>query len=180
MFVGKNGSFFKSPKPRKICKNKLEASNLFLQGMWCDMVNVTKLLYEMIFIVNITTGRSLWLSFIFYGLRAICISMRYIVMVEDNQGGGAMDLGAEPVEWWRSYHDAQDGDRNARRTISYHIIHACDVNPFLHLILLRYDHGVSIIRWSLQLNIKIIMCSSLVCTVKKVRHFEAPRDDRVW
>jgi len=24
------------------------------------------------------------------------------------------------------------------------------------------------------------MCSSLVCTVKKVRRFEAPRDDRVW
>ena len=34
----------------------------------------------------------------FYGLRAIYISMRYIVMVEDNQGGGAMDLGATPVE----------------------------------------------------------------------------------
>jgi len=33
MFVGKNGSFLESPKPRKICKNKLEASNLFLQGM---------------------------------------------------------------------------------------------------------------------------------------------------
>jgi len=24
MFVGKNGSIFESPKPRKICKNKLE------------------------------------------------------------------------------------------------------------------------------------------------------------
>ena len=32
-----------------------------------------------------------------YGLRAEYISMRYIVMVEDNQGGGAMDLGATPV-----------------------------------------------------------------------------------
>ena len=53
MFVGKNGSFLESPKPCKICKNKLEASNLFLQGMWCDMVRVIKLLYEMIFIVNI-------------------------------------------------------------------------------------------------------------------------------
>ena len=37
--------------------------------------------------------------FFFYGLRAkyIYISMIYIVMVEDNQGGGAMDLGATPV-----------------------------------------------------------------------------------
>ena len=33
----------------------------------------------------------------FYGLRAKYISMGYIVMVEDNQGGGAMDLGATPV-----------------------------------------------------------------------------------
>lgn len=33
-----------------------------------------------------------------------------------------------------------------KRAISYHIIHACDVNPFLHLILLRYDRDVSIIR----------------------------------
>jgi hypothetical protein len=53
MFVGKNGSFLESPKPRKTMQNKLEASNLFLQGMWCDMVSVTKLLYAMIFIVNI-------------------------------------------------------------------------------------------------------------------------------
>ena len=30
MFVGKNGSILESPKPRKICKNKLETSNLFL------------------------------------------------------------------------------------------------------------------------------------------------------
>ena len=43
LFVGKNGSILESPKPRKICKNKLEASNLFLQGMWCDMVIVTKI-----------------------------------------------------------------------------------------------------------------------------------------
>ena len=35
--------------------------------------------------------------FFFYGLRAKYISMRYIVMVEDNRGGGAMDLGATPV-----------------------------------------------------------------------------------
>jgi hypothetical protein len=31
--VGKIGSFLGSPKPRKICKDNLEASNLFLQGM---------------------------------------------------------------------------------------------------------------------------------------------------
>jgi hypothetical protein len=62
------------------------------------MVYVTKFSYEMIFIVNITTGRSLMVAFYFYGPRAMYISMRYIVMVEDNQGGGAMDLGATPVE----------------------------------------------------------------------------------
>ena len=84
--------------------------------------------------------------------------------------GGMMEI----IPWrtrWRS---------SARRTISYHIIHACDVNPFMHLILLRFDRNGSIIRWSLSHNIKIIMCSSLVCTVTKVRRFETPRDDRVW
>jgi len=35
--------------------------------------------------------------FFFYGLCAKYISMRYIVMVEDNQSGGAMDLGATLV-----------------------------------------------------------------------------------
>ena len=35
--------------------------------------------------------------FFFYGMRAKYISMGYIVMVEDNQGGGTMDLGATPV-----------------------------------------------------------------------------------
>ena len=40
---------------------------------------------------------TLWLFF-FYGLCAKYISMIYIVMVEDTQGGGAMDLGATPVE----------------------------------------------------------------------------------
>ena len=36
--------------------------------------------------------------FFFYGLCAKYISMIYIVMVEDNQGGGAMDLGASSVD----------------------------------------------------------------------------------
>jgi hypothetical protein len=40
----------------------------------------------------------------------IYISKLYIVIEKENQGGGTMDLGAMPVEWWRSYHDAQDGD----------------------------------------------------------------------
>jgi hypothetical protein len=40
-------------------------------------------------------------------------------MEEDNQGGGAMDLGAMPLEGWRSCHDAQDGDR--MREGPYHI-----------------------------------------------------------
>ena len=35
--------------------------------------------------------------FFFYGLCAKYIFMRYIVIVEANQGGGAMDLGATPV-----------------------------------------------------------------------------------
>ena len=35
---------------------------------------------------------------VLYGLCAKYISMIYMVMVEDNQGGGAMDLGATPVE----------------------------------------------------------------------------------
>ena len=97
-----------------------------------------------------------------------------------------MDLVATPVEWWRSCQDAQDGDPSARRTISYHIIHACDVNPFMHVmliflcILFCLDRDGSIIRWSLIVNIKIIMCFSLVCTVNKVRRFKAPRDDWVW
>jgi hypothetical protein len=57
--------------------------------------------------------------FSFYGMRAKYISKWYIVMVEDNQGGGAMDLGATPVEWWISCHDAQDVDRMHERP--YHI-----------------------------------------------------------
>ena len=110
------------------------------------------------------------------------ISMWYVVILMDNQDGGTMDLGATPVEWWRSYHDAQDGDRMQEGpyhiTLSMHVM----LILFMHLILLSYDcdHYGSIIRWSLPLNIKIIICSSLVCTVKKVRRFETPRDDRVW
>ena len=77
--------------------------------------------------------------FFFYGLCAKYISMIYIVMVEDNQGGGAMDLGATPVEWWRSYHDAQDGDRMQEGpyhiTLSMHVM----LILFMHLILLSYD-----------------------------------------
>ena len=131
MFVGMNGSIFESPKPRKICKNKLEASNLFLQGMWCDMVSVTNLMYEMISFVNYWhTGRSHMVVLFFMACVLYIISMWYVVILMDNQDGGTMDLGATPVEWWRSCHDAQDGDQVQERTISYHIIHACDVNPF--------------------------------------------------
>jgi hypothetical protein len=45
------------------------------------------------------------------------------------RAGGMMEIIPRRTRW-RS---------NARRTISYHIIHACDVNPFMHLILLSYD-----------------------------------------
>ena len=91
-----------------------------------------------------------------------------------------MDFGTTPVEWWISCHDAQAGDQ--MREGPYHITLSMHVMLilFMHLILLRFDRCGSIIRWSLPLNIKIIMCSSIVCTVKKVRRFEAPRDDRFW
>ena len=62
------------------------------------MVIVTKMLYAMRFIVNNRQEPNGCLFLLFYGLRAVSISMGYIVMVEDNQGGGTMDLGATPVE----------------------------------------------------------------------------------
>ena len=34
VFIGKNGTLFEIPKPRKTCNNKVEASNLFLQGVF--------------------------------------------------------------------------------------------------------------------------------------------------
>ena len=166
-------------------QNKLEASNLFLQGLWCDMVNVTNLIHDIIDVWNdllckiITTGKSQVVVFLlFYGLRAVSISKWYIVILDDNQDGGAMDLGAMPVEWWRSCQDAQDGDQVQEGP--YHITLFMHVMLILLCILFCLDRDGSIIRWSLSLNIKIIKCSSLVCTVKKVRRFEAPRDDRVW
>ena len=60
------------------------------------MVIVTKLLYEMRFIVN-NRQEPYGCVFPFKGLRAVDISMRYIVMEKDDHGGGAMDLGAAPV-----------------------------------------------------------------------------------
>jgi hypothetical protein len=38
-------------------------------------------------------------------------------------------------------------------------------------LITRYDPS--------HINIKIKMCSSIACTVKKVHRFETPRDDRV-
>ena len=50
------------------------------------------------FIVNNRQEPNGCLFLLFYGLRAVSISMGYIVMEEDNFfGGGAMDLGAKPV-----------------------------------------------------------------------------------
>ena len=174
-----NGSIFESPKPRNTCLNKLEASNLFLQGMWCDMVDVTNLMYEMIYFVSYWhTDRSHMVVLLFMACVLYIISMWYVVILMDNQDGGAMDLGATPVGWWRSYHDAQDGDQVQEGP--YHIILSMHVMLILLCILFCLDRNGSIIRWSLSINIKIIMCSSLVCTVKKVHRFETPRDDRVW
>jgi hypothetical protein len=73
----------------------------------------------------------------------IYISKWYIIMEEDNQGGvpwtlryasGMMEIMPWPTRW-RS---------NAWRTISYHIIYACDVYPFMHLIFLRFDSAVAL------------------------------------
>jgi hypothetical protein len=60
-------------------------------------VDVTKM-YAMIYIVSYKKpARVIWLSFIFYGMRAMYISKRYNVMDEYDQCGGAMDLGVMPV-----------------------------------------------------------------------------------
>ena len=115
---------------------------------------------------------------IIYGLRAVYHIHVICCNLMDNQDGGAMDLGATPVGWWRSYHDAQDGDQVQEGP--YHITLSMRVMLILLCILFCLDRVDSIIRWSLSINIKIIMCSSLVCTVKKVRRFETPHDDRVW
>ena len=130
MFVGRNGSILESPEPRKICKNKLETSNLFLQGMWCDMVNVTNLMHGMISFVNYWhTGRShMVVLFVLMACVMYIISMWYVVILMDNQDGGAMDLGATLVEWWRSFHDAQDGDQVQEGP--YHI------TLFMHVMLI--------------------------------------------
>jgi len=125
MFVGKNGSILESPKPRKICKNKLETSNLFLQGgMWCDMVNVTNLMYEMISFVNYDNRQEPYGCFILsWPACYICIYPCDIYCNDESQprwwrlgpwchAGGMMEI----MPWrtrWRS---------SARRTISYHII----------------------------------------------------------
>jgi len=71
--------------------------------------------------------------------------------LEDNQEGGAMDLGATPVEWWRSCQDAQDGDQVQEGP--YHITLSMHVMLILLCILfcldLCLDRDGSIIRWSL-------------------------------
>jgi hypothetical protein len=58
-------------------------------------------------------------------------------MEEDNQGGGAMDLGAPSVEGWRSCHDAQDGNRMHEGP--YHITLYMHVNFILLCILFCLD-----------------------------------------
>jgi hypothetical protein len=63
------------------------------------MVSVTNLMYEMILFVNYNNRQEPNGCFILlWPACRICISMRYIVLVENNQDGGAMDLGAMPVE----------------------------------------------------------------------------------
>ena len=86
------------------------------------------------FIVNNRQEPNGCLFLLFYGLRAVSISMGYIVMEEDNfwwrrhgpwcQAGGMMEIIPRRTRW-RS---------NVRRTISYHIIHACDVYPFICIL----------------------------------------------
>ena len=62
------------------------------------MVIITKLLYEMRFVVN-NRQEPYGCSFPFFKacVLYIYISMRYIVMEKEDHGGGAMDLGAKPV-----------------------------------------------------------------------------------
>ena len=124
------------------------------------------------------TDRSHMVVLLFMVCVLYIISKWYVVILMDNQDGGATDLGATPVEWSISYHDAQDGDQVQEGP--YHITLFMHVMLILLCVLFCLDRDGSIIRWSLSLNIKIIMCSSLVCTVKKVHRFETPRDDRVW
>jgi hypothetical protein len=100
-------------------------------------------------------------------------------MDEDNQGGGATNLGATPVAWWRSHQDVRDGDRMRARP--YHIT----LSLHMMLIFLWILFSLDLIarqhyKMILSHNIKIIICSSIVCTIEKVHHFETPRDDWVW
>src|SRR3954471_13204041 len=88
--------------------------------------------------------------------------------------------------WWRQSWWS-DGDHAgthkmeiiARRlAIPCHIkLYACDVYPFMYLIMLRSrrQHYKMIPH----LKIKIKLCSPHVCTVAKVRRVQASRDDRV-
>jgi hypothetical protein len=159
---------------------KLETSNLFLQGMWCDMVKLfmLQIVWMILFVSYKQLTRAIWLSFHFMA----CVPNIYIQVIYCNGGrqsrcrlhgpwcyaGGMMEI----MPWHRRWRS------NAWRTISYHIIYACDVNPFMHHILLRLSRG-SIIRWSLSHKYHDKMCSSIACTVKKVCRFETPCDDRV-
>ena len=60
--------------------------------IWSSFTNS---MYEMILFVNNRQEPNGCI--LFWPPSQVYISVRYIVMVEDNQGGGAMDLDATPV-----------------------------------------------------------------------------------
>ena len=164
-------------------QTKLEASNLFLQGlvMWYghDVMMIICDVWDVHYCIMVT-GRILMVVF---NLLKTCVSIHHVialfqvvvlVAISDGQPwSGATDLDAMlvmmeimSVLWrWRS---------EAQEERPYHITHyELHVMLILSCILFCLDRDGSIIRWSLSLNLKIIKCSSLVCTVAKTCRFEA-------
>jgi hypothetical protein len=142
-------------------QTKLEASNLFLQGlvMWYghDVMMIIFDVWDVHYCI-MATGRSLMVVFKFV---KTCVSIHHvialfqvvvIVAISDGQPwSGAMNL-VQCWWWWRSCSCALEMEIKStrRKAISYHILWiACDVNPLC--ILSCLDRDGSIIRWSLTL-----------------------------
>ena len=151
-------------------------------GSRCDWYIV---MYEMIMFCIMATGRSLTVVLLLHDCESLSLVIVLLLWVSTSNSccrwrtttrryRGPRRHAGELIEIKPG---AQDGDHGAKKkTISYYIE--------LHVMLIRlrilfcFDCDSSIIRWSLGFNIK--MCSSIVCTIAKVRRFEASRDDRVW
>ena len=175
-------------------QTKLEASNLFLQGlvMWYGhdvIVNIFDVWDDHYCIV--ATGRSLMVVFNF-------ISIHHVVVLFQSSCNSCYTwwttMKTAPLtltprrRWWRSCPLMMEDHvralemkiKGAKTKGPYHITYELHVMLILLCILYCLDRDGSIIRWSLSLNIKIIKCSSLVFTIAKTYRFEASRDDRVW